>query len=56
MSKPSISPLPTLPTIPPELIPFLIQEAMGHADLRTTLMYAHITTAKRREELARLLE
>jgi site-specific recombinase XerD len=34
----------------------LIQEALGHADIRTTTMYAHLTTTRRRQELARLLE
>lgn len=34
----------------------LIQEALGHAQITTTTMYAHLTTAKRRQDLARLLE
>lgn len=34
----------------------IIQEALGHADIKTTTMYAHISTAKRRADLARLLE
>ena len=33
-----------------------IQEALGHADISTTTMYAHLTTTKRRQDLARLLE
>jgi len=33
----------------------LIQEAMGHSNISTTTVYAHITTAKRTQELARLL-
>jgi integrase/recombinase XerC len=34
----------------------IIQEALGHASITTTTMYAHLTTAKRRQDLARLLE
>lgn len=34
----------------------LIQEALGHANIRTTCIYSHISTAKRRADLARLLE
>jgi len=34
----------------------LIQEALGHADLRTTLIYAQISSKKRHEDLARYLE
>ena len=34
----------------------LIQEALGHASIVTTTMYAHLTTSKRRQDLARLLE
>ena len=34
----------------------LIQEALGHANINTTTMYAHLTTARRRQDLARLLE
>lgn len=33
-----------------------IQEALGHASITTTTMYAHLTTRRRREKLARLLE
>jgi len=34
----------------------LIQEALGHANINTTTMYAHLTTNRRRQELARLLD
>ena len=34
----------------------IIAEALGHASLNTTLVYAHLTTNRRRQELARLLE
>ncbi len=34
----------------------LIQEALGHAQISTTVMYAHLTTTRQRQELARLLE
>jgi site-specific recombinase XerD len=34
----------------------LISEAMGHVDLRSTMIYAKITTRKRHEDLARYLE
>jgi site-specific recombinase XerD len=34
----------------------LIQEALGHANINTTTMYAHLTTTRQRQELARLLE
>jgi site-specific recombinase XerD len=34
----------------------LIQEALGHANINTTTMYAHLTTKRQRQELARLLE
>ena len=34
----------------------LIQETLGHADIGTTTIYAHLTTSKRRQDLARLLE
>jgi site-specific recombinase XerD len=33
----------------------IIQEALGHANITTTTMYAHLTTNRRRQELARLL-
>jgi site-specific recombinase XerD len=34
----------------------LIQEALGHASINTTTIYAHISTARRKAELARFLE
>jgi integrase/recombinase XerD len=34
----------------------LVQEALGHASITTTVRYAHLTTSKRRQDLARLLE
>ena len=34
----------------------LISEAMGHADIRSTMIYAKITTKKRHTDLARYLE
>ena len=34
----------------------LVQEAMGHANIGTTLVYAHISTTKRREDLTRYLD
>ena len=34
----------------------LIKEAMGHSDIRTTLIYARISTSKRREDLTTYLE
>jgi site-specific recombinase XerD len=34
----------------------LIQEALGHSDISTTLIYALISTTKRKTEIARYLE
>ena len=34
----------------------LIQEALGHADIKTTLIYAHLSTKKPREDIAKYLE
>ena len=34
----------------------LIQETLGHADIGTTTIYAHLRTSERRPDLARLLE
>jgi site-specific recombinase XerD len=34
----------------------IIQEALGHTDIRTTTMYAHLATPQRLADLARLLE
>jgi site-specific recombinase XerD len=34
----------------------LIQEALGHASITTTTIYAHLTTAKRMAEIARFLQ
>ncbi len=34
----------------------LIQEAMGHADISTTTIYAHLTTGRRRADIARFLD
>jgi site-specific recombinase XerD len=34
----------------------LIQEALGHAGIETTTIYAHLSTAKRRDDLTRYLE
>lgn len=34
----------------------LIQEALGHADIKTTTMYAHLSTKKRLADITRFLE
>jgi hypothetical protein len=34
----------------------LIQEALGHTDISTTLIYAHLSTNKQRADIARYLE
>ena len=34
----------------------LVQEALGHSNLTTTMVYAHISTAKRMRDLTRHLE
>ena len=34
----------------------IIQEALGHASIATTTMYAHMATPKRLAELTRFLE
>jgi site-specific recombinase XerD len=34
----------------------IMQEALGHAEITTTTMYAHLSTNRRRQDLARLLE
>ena len=34
----------------------LIQEALGHASINTTTMYAHLATPARRQKLAELLD
>jgi len=34
----------------------LIREALGHAALQTTTIYAHVTTRKRREDIGRFLD
>jgi hypothetical protein len=34
----------------------LIQEALGHEDLGTTTIYAHVSTTKHRADIARYLE
>jgi site-specific recombinase XerD len=34
----------------------LIQEALGHASITTTTIYAHISTAKRQADLTRYLD
>jgi integrase/recombinase XerC len=33
----------------------LVQEALGHANLATTLQYAHLSSARRRDDLTRFL-
>jgi integrase/recombinase XerD len=33
-----------------------IQEALGHAGIGTTVMYAHLTTRRQREQLAECLK
>jgi site-specific recombinase XerD len=33
-----------------------IQEALGHANITTTTMYAHLTTRRQREQLAEYLK
>jgi site-specific recombinase XerD len=33
-----------------------MQEAMGHATITTTTMYAHLTTRRQREKLAEYLK
>lgn len=34
----------------------LVMEALGHADIRTTMIYAHISGAKRKRDIERFLE
>lgn len=34
----------------------LVSEALGHASIQTTMIYAHLTTAKQRADIARYLE
>jgi site-specific recombinase XerD len=34
----------------------LVMEALGHASIQTTMIYAHISTTKRREDLTRYLD
>jgi integrase/recombinase XerD len=34
----------------------LIQDALGHANIATTLIYAHVSTTKQRNDIARYLE
>jgi len=33
-----------------------IQQALGHQDIGTTLIYAHVSTTKQRADIARYLE
>jgi site-specific recombinase XerC len=33
-----------------------VQEAVGHANITTTTMYAHLTTRRQREKLAKYLK
>jgi integrase/recombinase XerD len=34
----------------------LIQDALGHANIGTTLIYGHVSTKKQRADIARYLE